>query len=193
MSQHASRSADLFDGHGALLLSLLDGVESYGEYGMGQSTLAVAGLSTARIRAVDTAGAWRDHVWDKLNNEQRDRVQLVHVDVGEVGNWGFPKSYHHRARFPLYFEGPWMDGFDPQLVLIDGRFRVACFLTSLLRAKPGTSLLFDDYTEREYYHIVEEFVRPQQRNERQAVFEVPAVLDRVAVEAMLTQFAFVMD
>ena len=93
----------------------------------------------------------------------------------------------------MYFDGPWADGFDPQLVLIDGRFRVACFLTSLLRAKPGTLLLFDDYTERAYYHVIEEFLRPQQQTERQAVFEVPTAVDREAIRAMLTQFCCVMD
>ena len=193
MSQQTTVPANLFDGHGAMFLSLLDGVERYGEYGMGQSTLAVAHRTSARIRAVDTAQVWRDHVWAELDNAQRDRAQLVHVDLGEVGNWGFPKSYHHREKFPQYFEGPWKDGFDPQLVLIDGRFRVACFLTSLLRAKPGTCLLFDDYTERAYYHVVEEFLRPRQRTERQAVFEVPAAVDREAIRTMLTQFAYVMD
>lgn len=193
MPQHALTDKDLFDGHGVLFARLLAGVDRYGEYGMGQSTLAVARTASARIRAVDTALSWRDHVWAELDEGQRDRTRLVHVDLGEVGNWGFPKSYAHKDRFPMYFDGPWADGFDPQLVLIDGRFRVACFLTSLLRAKPGTLLLFDDYTERAYYHVIEEFLRPQQQTERQAVFEVPAVVDTQAISTMLAQFCFVMD
>lgn len=193
MPQHALTDKDLFDGHSALFASLLAGVDRYGEYGMGQSTLAVARASSVRIQAVDTALAWRDRVWADLDESQRERTQLFHIDLGEVGNWGFPKSYEHRDRFPMYFDGPWADGFDPQLVLIDGRFRVACFLTSLLRAKPGTLLLFDDYTDRAYYHIVEEVLRPLQQTERQAVFEVPALVDTQAISTMLAQFCFVMD
>lgn len=183
----------LFDGHDALFYSLLDGVERYGEYGMGQSTLAVAQTTEARIRAVDTAQAWRDRVWGELSDAQRDRAQLAHIDLGEVGNWGFPKSYVHRDRFPAYFEGPWLYGFDPQLVLIDGRFRVACFLSSLLHASPGTLILFDDYTQRGYYHLIEDFLPPRQRTERQAVFEVGGDIDRAAVKDMLQRFAYVMD
>jgi len=43
----------------------------------------------------------------------------------------------------------------PNVILIDGRFRVACFLASLLLAKPGTIILFDDYVNRPHYHVVE--------------------------------------
>ena len=112
MSQQATvlsgRHGPSFDGHGALFLSLLDGVERYGEYGMGQSTLAVAQRTSARIRdRGDTAQAWRDHVRAELDNAQRDRAQLVHVDLGEVGNWGLTRSprrdAHHRGKVPAVF------------------------------------------------------------------------------------------
>jgi hypothetical protein len=44
---------------------------------------------------------------------------------------------------------PWRRGaVKPDLVLIDGRFRLACFLHPLLAAAPGTPILFDDYTNR---------------------------------------------
>jgi hypothetical protein len=38
----------------------------------------------------------------------------------------------------------------PDLVLINSRFRLACFMHSLLAADPGTPLLFDDYTNRHH-------------------------------------------
>lgn len=41
--------------------------------------------------------------------------------------------------------------------MIDGRFRVACFLYSLLCAETGTVILFDDYSLRFRYHLVEDF------------------------------------
>ena len=35
----------------------------------------------------------------------------------------------------------WLD----DCVLVDGRFRVCCFLTSLKNAEQGTRIIFDDY------------------------------------------------
>lgn len=48
----------------------------------------------------------------------------------------------------------------PDLILIDGRFRPACFIQCLLHVKPGTRILFDDYVDRPNYHLVEEFAKP---------------------------------
>ena len=61
------------------------------------------------------------------------------------------------------------------------------------RATPGTHILFDDYSERGYYHLVEALVEPQQRTDRQAVFVVPKVPDRTVAEDLLARFAYVMD
>jgi hypothetical protein len=185
----------LFDGHSGLFLEALHGVSRYGEYGMGQSTLAVAANTSAQVQSVDTALAWVERVETALGalGLPDGRVRLSHVDVGPVGNWGFPLSYDHSDRFADYFVGPWARGFEPDLVLIDGRFRVACFLTSLLHARTGTRLLFDDYSERRYYHIVETFLQPDVRTERQALFSVPAALDRTAISALLDRFSLVMD
>ena len=184
----------LFDGHDALFRTLLSRSRRYGEYGMGQSTLAAANSPEKLIRSVDTSEQWKNHLADQLSDQQQAQTTLIHVDLGPVRDWGFPVSYEGRARFSDYFNAPWSEEFDPDFVLIDGRFRVACFLTSLLRAKPGTLILFDDYTDRAYYHIVETCLAPDQSSERQAVFRVPEIgVDRDRVAALLERFIFVMD
>jgi hypothetical protein len=60
----------------------------------------------------------------------------------------------------------------PDAVLIDGRFRVASFLYSLISARVGTILMFDDYLNREKYFIVENFVKLQEKHGRMGVFYV---------------------
>ncbi len=60
----------------------------------------------------------------------------------------------------------------PDVVLIDGRFRVACFLTVMLRATKPVTVLFDDYHKRPEYHWIEEFGAPVDRARRMARFEV---------------------
>ena len=59
------------------------------------------------------------------------------------------------------------------VILIDGRFRVACFLYCLLKSKEGSFIFFDDYINRSYYHVVEDIIPAFDLCGRQAVFQVP--------------------
>ena len=66
------------------------------------------------------------------------------------------------------------EGVSPDLVLIDGRFRVASFLVSALLAQEGCTILFDDYFDRPNYHVVEKYLKPVRKAGRMAEFSVPA-------------------
>ena len=106
---------------------------------------------------------------------------LLHCDFGQVGPWGFPAGVDRFRGFHQYACAPWdaaqTGGHTPDLVLVDGRFRVACFLYSLVCARPGTVILFDDYADRPQYHVVEEFCLPIARAGRLARFEAGGVTD----------------
>jgi len=104
-----------------------------------------------------------------------------------------PGLADHRSRFCSYVASPWRHQVKPDLVLIDGRFRVACFLHSLLNAEPGTRIIFDDYNNRPHYHLVEEFCPTEEREGRQALFLVPDQLDRSAIVAEEERFLYVRD
>ena len=83
----------------------------------------------------------------------------------------------------------------PDVVLIDGRFRVACFLTSLLKSKVGAVIIFDDYSDRNHYHVVEEFVEVSHLEQRQAIFVVPELSDdeRLSISELLNDFRMVRE
>ena len=83
----------------------------------------------------------------------------------------------------------------PDLVLIDGRFRVASFLTSLRECKVGTKIIFDDYEFRAHYHIVEDFIKPDRIFGPQAIFEVTSKdnLNFSALDKLINKFEYVMD
>lgn len=180
----------LFDGHDALFRAAIDGVRVYGEYGLGASTLWVDANTSARIVGVETDAQWADRIRAALT---RDGHDIRHVDVGPVAKWGKPRTYRKRRNFIDYVEGPWGSLTKPEAVLIDGRFRVACFLTSLVTADPGTPIIFDDYVGRRTYHLVEEFGAPVAKNDRQAVFIVPERRDKPAIRALRDQFAMVLE
>ncbi len=179
----------LFDGNDALFRAAVADARIYGEYGLGASTLWIDQNTDAQIIGVETSASWLEQVTARLTRPDHD---IRHINVGPVAKWGLPRSYRKRRNFIHYVEGIWKNA-SPEVVLIDGRFRVACFLTCLLRARPGCVVVFDDYVDRKTYHVVEEVLTPEAVNTRQAVFIVPETLDMTAVKAMRDQFVMVMD
>lgn len=183
--------APLFDGDDALFKRTVTAARAYFEYGMGASTFWVLENTEATVRAVDTSESWVNSVRSRTSHP--DRLHAQWIDVGPLGDWGMPVSYAKRGNFRLYVEGPWQGGQNPDVVLVDGRFRVCCFLHSLLSAAPGTRILFDDYHGRPWYRVVEEFVRPADRCGRQAMFVVPNSFDRDEATKARDHFLYVRE
>ena len=68
-------------------------------------------------------------------------------DLGKLKTWGTPQGYEYRHNFKKYLNAIWEKSFKPDLVLVDGRFRVACFLTSLLNADELRKIIMDSLNE----------------------------------------------
>ena len=146
------------------------------EYGSGGSTV-IAAMSAARTFSVESDPAWARRVENWLAaNALQDRVTLHHADIGPTKLWGRPEKTRlaHAARYLRYPLSVWQrpDFQHPDVIFIDGRFRVACFLCAMVRISRPTRVLFDDYASRERYHVVERFQRPDRLVERMAVFDL---------------------
>jgi hypothetical protein len=141
------------------------------------------------VRSIETSKEWALHIQAK----NLPNVEVLHIDLGPVGGWGRPLGYEKRETFDAYREAGFADGFSPDVVLVGGRFRDACFLSSMLFCKSGTRILFDDYSPRPEYHVVEEIFKPQQQNERQALFFRPQEIDDSEITRLLDHFTHVMD
>ena len=184
----------LFHGDDALFKSEVKKVDVYGEYGCGKSTKWVLNNTTVNVIAVDTSGEWVDAV-KKDNQSNNERLNIHHSHLGEVGAWGLPLSYENKDSFSNYTDYVWKQKMTPKLVLVDGRFRVCCFLTSLKFAEEGTKILFDDYTNRPHYHFVEKYVSRVKECGRQSMFIVPSKseINMAELDKDIASFRNVMD
>jgi len=63
----------------------------------------------------------------------------------------------------------------------------------LLNAEEGSVIIFDDYTNRPYYHVVEEIVSRFDECGRQAVFKVPKQFNINLAKKLLDKFIYVFD
>ena len=121
-------------------------------------------------------------------DSNNDRLNVKWIDVGDVADWGYPISFEKKQNFVKYANWFWNLGLKPDLVVIDGRFRILCFLTTIKFATTGTKIIFDDYTNRPFYHIVEEFLKIKDTCGRQALFEVDKRSKKLIDESVISEF-----
>ena len=116
---------------------------------------------------------------------------ICYVDIGPTGDWGRPLNSEAWSRFYRYPLLIWDEIYfrQPDVVLIDGRFRVACLMAILLYMQKPVTVLFDDYTERPAYQSSEAFVKPAKIVGRMAVFDVqPKPFDSSETVAIMNHF-----
>lgn len=166
----------------------------YGEYGCGESTKWALMNTNALIISIDTSREWVLKISDE-NKSFNHRLSLYHANLGDVGIWGYPVSYEFINDFSQYTDFIWKQDKKPDFVLIDGRFRVCCFLTCLKYATEGTEIIFDDYINNEKYHFIEKYVRRSEEYGRQCKFVVPNKDDINIndLEVDIESFRLVMD
>jgi hypothetical protein len=155
------------------------------EYGSGGSTVLAAGMPGKTIFSVESDAAWvaMMQAWFAANPPASDPT-LHHADIGPTRDWGHPVDDTGIRRWPGYALSVWdrPDFRHPDVVLVDGRFRVACLLATAFRITRPVTALFDDYAGRRTYHGVEEFLRPSALIGRMARFDLvpqPVPADRL--------------
>lgn len=149
------------------------------EYGSGGSTVLAAELGTPII-AVESDGDWvaMMRTWFEAHPPQA-LCEVIHADVGPTRRWGFPANDRHWRSFAAYPLAVWdrlgTDLPQPDVVLVDGRFRTGCALATAFRTQRPLTLLFDDYENRSPYHEIEDFLGQPNLIGRMAVFDVEPI------------------
>jgi hypothetical protein len=156
------------------------------EYGSGGSTVLGAKLGKT-VFSVESDQTWAERIALHVATLS-DKVHIHWADVGPTGPWGVPMKPRQFPKFHGYALTVWdrPDFQEPDLVLIDGRFRASCLVAVLLRATKPITVLFDDYLKRGYYHGVERLARKEETVGRMARFTVTpgAIPPEMATQAI---------
>jgi len=145
------------------------------EYGSGGTTVFAAGLSGRRVYSVEADAAWAKKMADWFNiNPPQGHVILHLADIGPTKDWSHPVDNRAFAQWPGYAISVWdrPDFTHPDVVLVDGRFRLACALTTLFRITRPVTVLIDDYIDRQGYKRIETLVGPPEMIGRIARFQI---------------------
>jgi glycosyltransferase involved in cell wall biosynthesis len=145
-----------------VFLKYLKECKYYFEYGCGGSTMLVSKLNNIKnIESVDNIKEWitilqqNNYIDERINDKT---LKINYIDTnGDKNNWGRPLNNLPIKNYELYQSSIKKCDFKPDIIFIDGRFRVACAINSLSIMTDDTVLLIHDYTHRKEYHILEEF------------------------------------
>jgi tetratricopeptide (TPR) repeat protein len=124
------------------------------EFGAGGSTVLAGKLGVKNIVSVESDASWLERI---SYREELKNVQYLpfYVDIGVTGEWGYPTELTSAPRWPNYYNSVWAKiDQSPNLVLVDGRFRVACVLSTLLHLDSQSVIVIHDFWDRPFYHVV---------------------------------------
>ena len=190
MVEAAPLRPEMTDAEIGVLRECFSKASSLVEFGSGGSTLlAVCSSSLRRIWSVESDPAWIAKLrgQPEVAQAERDgRLNFVHTDIGLTGDHGAPVGDASRSRWPSYHEAVWNDAATAgtDLVLVDGRFRVACAMAALARCQPHTILLFHDFWNRTPYHPVLAFTDWLGSCDSLAILRRKAAIDPVKFDAV---------
>lgn len=144
----------------ALFLSFVRNSRIYVEFGTGGSTVVASKYVQSSILSVDSSREWLDQVRIACASHQT-RPELVFIDIGPTGEWGFPADASTKSRWPDYHSAVWKmpHSAAADLYFVDGRFRVACFAQIVLHCNPNAIIGIHDFASRPRYHCVREIAR----------------------------------
>lgn len=130
------------------------------EFGSGGSTIELVNRGF-QVTSLET-----DRFFAKeINRHAKSRFNLrpvVFLNIGPTGIYGYPASAlkwinHTIGRFGRYINYPAKKSFDT--VIIDGRFRVATFLSCVKNMDPLPNLIvIDDFLDRPEYQILTQYI-----------------------------------
>ena len=148
-----------------------DRSRNYFEFGCGGSTV-FCDSPQRRIKSIDNNTEWLNKVRPLVGST----TELIYINTGPVLEYGNPVDPTQVAGFADYSLAFGQRDSDTDLVLVDGRFRVACGLQIVLSNYTGTVLLHD--AERPEYQPLFKFFTVVERVENLVALRVRSLANK---------------
>ena len=147
---------------------LLERCDFYVEYGAGGSTIAAASLQK-KFKSYESSNKFAERIRGEIKRRGYSpncADNVIDKNFGPTRSWSIPFPYLvnkllYMRKMKQYSDAHWStEKREPDLILIDGRFRVSCALKNLLMLQEEEfDLVIDDYAERPEYHIIEHYAK----------------------------------
>lgn len=160
-----------------LLQKALMQSQNYLEFGSGNSTVMATETETIRqITVVESdASFWKEKLLSIPSIKHAvhtKRIKPLLINIGTTGEWGYPIDNSCQNQWPLYSSLAFQEKASYDLVLVDGRFRVACILQACLNCSSETKIMIHDFFNRPYYFVVCPFLKLEKRVDTLGIFTI---------------------
>ncbi len=163
----------------------------YFEFGSGGST-KLAARNNLEVYGVESDKLWVETLYKELG----EYCKVSYIDIGPTKEWGYPINYENKNKFPDYHSAILQHAEPFDLILIDGRFRVACTLNSVKQILVSqkninaTRIFIHDFWDRSEYHVVLEFLDLVDKVDTAGVFSVKDKVSLVRVDFLLEKYKY---
>lgn len=128
---------------------------NYLEFGGGGTTIMASEHIKGKGHLITSIKSLHNKLSNNINSTN---FKLNYVDIESTDDFGYPSSKCPKDKLTNYTNiTNLVDLNSIDTILVKGRFRVACLLNIFNDIKHSTIILFDDYTNRNHYHIVEKY------------------------------------
>ena len=162
----------------------------YFEFGSGGSTVWAVKEGLI-VEGVESDAKWVKALKDKLG----DKCQVESVDIGLTKEWGVPVSDAFQNQFSNYSQAIYRHEQPFDLILVDGRFRVACAIASIIHITEHTQepekarIFIHDFWNRPQYHVVLEFLEVVDQVDTAGLFKIKRGVERQKLDALWNDFS----
>tara|TARA_R110000824_G_scaffold282940_4_gene471214 strand:- start:8299 stop:8856 length:558 start_codon:yes stop_codon:yes gene_type:complete len=145
----------------------------YLEYGIGASTVIAHESTQIPIYSIESSREWINKINKSINDKNRYKCKFI--DVGPVGKFGTPSTLKKKGSWCNYPNAIFDIDFsiDPDLVLVDGRFRVACVLSVVKYATQNNlkiNIMLHD-CQRKHYSPINKYINRINQQDTLLLFE----------------------
>ncbi|MCH8493125.1 MAG: tetratricopeptide repeat protein [Idiomarina sp.] len=176
-----------------LFKKCLQSATQYFEFGSGGSSV------WAVKQGLDVHGVESDKNWiDALVNQLGNKCKIDFSDIGPTGDWGYPTSNKFKQHYPKYSAAILNHEREFDLILIDGRFRVACLFSTLIylltkHSKPESVTIFihDFWNRQDSYSAVLDYLDEAHSAESAGTFKIKKGLKLSSVRSMYEKYKYI--
>lgn len=167
----------------------------YLEFGAGESTVYASSVPT--LKTITSVESSEQFVNDQLmhkpaiaNALATAKLSFHFVDIGETVAWGYPKNNLKKHLWPNYALSVFRQKSNHDVILVDGRFRVACTLNAVLNAPDDCTILIHDFWNRPEYYVVLRFLKIAGNVDTLGIFKKADNLNLNELQAMIRIYQY---
>lgn len=183
------------DNERTLFFKYLNNSKIYFEFGSGGSTFYALKSPINKIYSVESSKSWYRKMlsWKYIRkNIKNKRLDYFYINIGKTGDWSNPTDESSKNLWPDYSNALTIINNPEKIdtLLVDGRFRVACILKSLLVCDKDLIIIVHDFWDRPHYHCVLEFLEPIDQVDSLGVFKPKNNLDKEKIDKLYQIYKF---